>query len=250
VGPRTYELDLYPDRSTDLHTRWFYFSVSNTRPGEPYTFLVSNMSVSAKNSMYHAGMQPVVLSRRAQLERGEGWRRSGTEVLYHSNGRRRSSRRRGTFHTLRFVLHFEYADDTVSVAPCVPYTYSHIREFLRSLSDDPTRAYRMRRRRLCSTLAGNACEVVTVTSFSSNEDDCAVPLAQRRGIVVTARSGSGLGRTLTLALALTLAAALTLTLALTLTRVHPGEPQASWMMQGLLEFLTGPSLQAKQLREI
>ena len=250
VGPRTYELDLYPDRSTDLHTRWFYFSVSNTRPGEPYTFLVSNMSVSAKSSMYHAGMQPVVLSRRAQLERGEGWRRSGTEVLYHSNGRRRSSRRRGTFHTLRFVLHFEYADDTVSVAPCVPYTYSHIREFLRSLSDDPTRAYRMRRRRLCSTLAGNACEVVTVTSFSSNEDDCAVPLAQRRGIVVTARSGSGLGRTLSLALALTLAAALTLTLALTLARVHPGEPQASWMMQGLLEFLTGPSLQAKQLREI
>ena len=149
MGPRTYELDLYPDRSTDLHTRWFYFSVSNTRPGEPYTFLVSNMSVSAKSSMYHAGMQPVVLSRRAQLERGEGWRRSGTEVLYHSNGRRRSSRRRGTFHTLRFVLHFEYADDTVSVAPCVPYTYSHIREFLRSLSDDPTRAYRMRRRRLC-----------------------------------------------------------------------------------------------------
>ena len=218
MGPRTYELDLYPDRSTDLHTRWFYFSVSNTRPGEPYTFLVSNMSVSAKSSMYHAGMQPVVLSRRAQLERGEGWRRSGTEVLYHSNGRRRSSRRRGTFHTLRFVLHFEYADDTVSVAPCVPYTYSHIREFLRSLSDDPTRAYRMRRRRLCSTLAGNACEVVTVTSFSSNEDDCAVPLAQRRGIVVTAR-------------------------------VHPGEPQASWMMQGLLEFLTGPSLQAKQLRD-
>ena len=111
-----------------------------------------------------------------------------------------------------------YANDTVSVAPCVPYTYSHIREFLRSLSDDPTRAYRMRRRRLCSTLAGNACEVVTVTSFSSNEDDCAVPLAQRRGIVVTAR-------------------------------VHPGEPQASWMMQGLLEFLTGPSLQAKQLRD-
>lgn len=45
VGPRAYELDLYPDRSTDLHTRWFYFRVSNTRAGAPYTFLASNMSV-------------------------------------------------------------------------------------------------------------------------------------------------------------------------------------------------------------
>lgn len=76
----------------------------------------------------------------------------------------------------------------------------------------------MRRRRLCSTLAGNACELVTVTSFDSHESDAAaVPLAQRRGVVVTAR-------------------------------VHPGEPQASWMMQGLLDFLTGPSLAAKQAR--
>ena len=48
--------------------------------GAPYLFLVSNMSVSAKASMYHAGMQPVVLSDRAQHERGEGWRRSGTQV--------------------------------------------------------------------------------------------------------------------------------------------------------------------------
>lgn len=31
VGPRTYELDLYPDRSTDLHTRWCGFAASNTR---------------------------------------------------------------------------------------------------------------------------------------------------------------------------------------------------------------------------
>lgn len=55
VGPREYELDLYADRSTDLHTRWFYFSVSNTRAGVPYTFSVVNMSVTAYRSMYHAG---------------------------------------------------------------------------------------------------------------------------------------------------------------------------------------------------
>jgi len=219
VGPREYELLLYPDRSTDQHTRWFYFSCANTRAGVPYTFSVVNMSVSAYRSTYHAGMQPVVLSQRDHEQNGDGWRRSGYDILYFANGRqRRRGKKGGCFHTLRFTLTFAHDHDTCSVAACVPYTFTQIRQHLRSLADDPTRAARFRRRRLCATLAGNACELITVTTFDGGASPSALPLAQRRGVVVTAR-------------------------------VHPGEPQASWMMHGLLEFLTGPSLAAKQLRD-
>jgi hypothetical protein len=33
-------------------------------------------------------------------------------------------------------------------------------------------------------------------------------------------------------------------------RVHPGETNASWMMRGVLEYLTGPSREAQQLRSM
>lgn len=32
-------------------------------------------------------------------------------------------------------------------------------------------------------------------------------------------------------------------------RVHPGESNASWMMKGVIDFLTSPSPEAKALRE-
>ena len=33
------------------------------------------------------------------------------------------------------------------------------------------------------------------------------------------------------------------------SRVHPGETGASWMMKGIIDYLTGPSLNSKILRD-
>ena len=71
-----------------------------------------------------------------------------------------------------------------------------------------------RRRLLCRTLSGNACDVLTVTAPIRNSEE----LARRRIVVVSAR-------------------------------VHPGETVASWMMHGLIDFITGNSDTAKELRK-
>jgi len=41
-GPYEYELWLSADLYTDKHTQWYYFMVSNTRPGVTYRFNIVN----------------------------------------------------------------------------------------------------------------------------------------------------------------------------------------------------------------
>lgn len=72
----------------------------------------------------------------------------------------------------------------------------------------------MSRRTLCKTIHGEDCDVVTISSRDNLED-----YHKRKGVVLTAR-------------------------------VHPGETVGSWMMRGLLYFLTDPEdLEARLLRE-
>eukprot|EP00658_Telonema_sp_P-2_P040747 TRINITY_DN29134_c0_g1_i2.p1 TRINITY_DN29134_c0_g1~~TRINITY_DN29134_c0_g1_i2.p1 ORF type:complete len:281 (+),score=65.69 TRINITY_DN29134_c0_g1_i2:201-1043(+) len=73
---------------------------------------------------------------------------------------------------------------------------------------------RVRRRVLCQTLAGNSCDVLTISSFTGESHT----LKSRRGVVLTAR-------------------------------VHPGESNASWMMKGVIDFLLSDSAEAEELRE-
>jgi murein tripeptide amidase MpaA len=67
---------------------------------------------------------------------------------------------------------------------------------------------------LCQTLAGNPCDLLTITTFNDPPDK----LRQKKGIVIS-------------------------------SRVHPGETGASLMMQGVIDFLVGPTVGAKFLRD-
>ena len=120
----------------------------------------------------------------------------------------------GYYYTLTFSMQFDNDGDTVYLAHCYPYTYTDLVRYMNHLESDPKRKNRMRRRTLCQTIAGNNCEMIIITTFQSDPE----AIKNRKGVVLS-------------------------------SRVHPGESGASWMMKGVLDYLTGPSLNAKILRD-
>ena len=125
-----------------------------------------------------------------------------------------SRKNAGYYYTLTFSATFKHDGDTIYFAHCYPYTYTDLCRYLNQLEADPKKKNRMRRRPLCQTLAGNNCDMLIITTFNSDPE----AIKNRKGVVIS-------------------------------SRVHPGETGASFMMKGIIDYLVGPSLNAKILRD-
>lgn len=209
VSPFEYDLILRPDLNTRGHTQWFYFGFANAQRGATYKFNILNMV--KPDSLFNFGMLPLIYSAQEAAKTATGWRRRGHDVAYYQN---HIKRRNGYYYTLSFKLKIQHASDVMYCAYTHPYTYTDLNRYLRNLEADPAISKRFRRRPLCETLSGNTIEMLTVTSFASDPE----AINKRKGVVISAR-------------------------------VHPGESNASFMMQGIIDYLTGPSLDAKILRD-
>ncbi len=119
-----------------------------------------------------------------------------------------------SYYTLTFTYKFKQSDDLVYFAYSLPYTYTDLHEYLLNISSDPKRQRILSRKTLCSSIAGNKCELLTFTEIKSQEES-----KKKKGVVISAR-------------------------------VHPGETVGSWMMQGVMEFLASyTSYEAYMLRK-
>lgn len=142
-------------------------------------------------------------------------------------------------YILTFTVRFEYSSDKAYFAYCFPYTFTDMQRHLSSLMTSPTPncviqreavrcavgpcrgvafrhdlALAVLRLQLCTTLAGNQCDLLTI---HDGQQPGTPPIPRRKVVVLSAR-------------------------------VHPGESNASWIMEGLLDFLTGTSDEALWLR--
>ncbi|PAA53921.1 hypothetical protein BOX15_Mlig004458g2 [Macrostomum lignano] len=221
VGPRDYELWLRTDLYTSKHTQWFYFRVSNTEPGQAYRFTLVNFYKSA--SLYNEGLRPLMYSCRAAKLRGAGWRRCGSGIKYFKSNQRYTAANGSEkfYYSLTWQTRFEFPDDTVYFAHCYPYTYSDLLDYLQSLQADPVVSGFCKQRVLCRSLAGNAVHLLTIGTPEEPPKGGAKPQQQqsRKPVILVT------------------------------SRVHPGESNASWMMKGFLDHLTGQHPDACLLRD-
>jgi len=146
-------------------------------------------------------MLPLVYSWKEAERVGNGWHRDGENVCYYQNTSKKKKDGQSNAFCLSFDLQFWYDLDEIYVAHCYPYTYSDLWTFVNSVCTTNNRDW-IRKTSMCKTLAGNDCEMLIITNFYSWEED----IAERSAIIITAR-------------------------------VHPGESNSSFIMEGILEFL-------------
>ena len=220
ISDEEYNLVLQNDVNTQSHMQWFYFRVQNTRQDKKVTFNIINMN--KPESLYNEGMQILVFSdSRKEL----GWEQGGENISYFQNHRvpvdslqrtayqnfsGTTSNKQPFYYTLTFAYTFTSDHDTVYFAHNYPYTYSDLLDDMERWEGLPRVGFFLQRSLVCKTIAGNNCEMLTITSRDDKQ--------QKRGVFIS-------------------------------SRVHPSESNSSWVLRGLVDFLLGESVEAQVLRQ-
>ncbi|XP_006499709.1 cytosolic carboxypeptidase 2 isoform X13 [Mus musculus] len=210
VGIYEYELTLRTDLYTDKHTQWFYFRVQNTRKDATYRFTIVNLL--KPKSLYAVGMKPLMYSQLDATIYNIGWRREGREIKYYKNNVDDGQQ---PLYCLTWTTQFPHDQDTCFFAHFYPYTYTDLQCYLLSVANNPIQSQFCKLRALCRSLAGNTVYLLTITNPSRTPQEAAA----KKAVVLSAR-------------------------------VHPGESNSSWIMNGFLDFILSNSPDAQLLRDI
>lgn len=141
-----------------------------------YRFNILNFSKA--ESLYNEGMRPLLYSEKVATQRGVGWQHAGTDILYYRNYVTRAPGCDPTkFMTLTFSLKFEEHDDTCYLAQGYPYTYTDMLRFLDRVQDGKDAICKIDYK-WASTLAGNKCPCMTITDEFDQQGEPVHPTLQ------------------------------------------------------------------------
>ena len=132
VRVRELEFDLFlrVDSNTRGHTAWFYFSLANSQRRQTVTLHLCNLK--RPSPLYAQGSRPFVFSRRGYETTGRGWEQGGENCRCESVPLRYEIAYElaevPEYYRLSFDYEFEYEQDEVFFAYCVPYSYSQLQQ--------------------------------------------------------------------------------------------------------------------------
>ena len=224
MDDNNYQLYLQNDTNTTGYIQWFFFRITNIKKGKKINFNIINML--RKTSLYSHGLQIMCYSVKKAEKEKIGWHRAGLNVMYYPNSLYFYSReRRRNLYSLVFDYEFNYDDDEIYFANCIPYLYSDVMKELNYYQLNESKFPFFHRKTLCSTLGGNDLDMLSIntqclsTAMTQTNFQYYPENDKRKGIILIARQ-------------------------------HPGETVSSFVMKGAIEFLMGNSDEGKKLRQL
>jgi hypothetical protein len=154
----------------------------------------------------------------------QGWRHKGEDICYYSNGDKRiihdkkSKKDDKKRYKNKYSLSFTYTfiePDIIYFSHCFPYCYTDLQNYLSQLESNERIASIMNRKLLATSIAGNRIDMLIITESTTDVSSYLLKPA----IVIS-------------------------------SRVHPGESNSSYIMHGLIDFLTSDTSEALLLRNI
>jgi hypothetical protein len=224
-----YDLYMRVDTNTRGHHQWFYFSVTFPPSFNRKTVQFTVCNFTKETSLYNHGMR-IAIAKKSQ---DYLWFKAGEDIQYKRSNIIRKQNAEGFlqyYYSMKFKYTFEAKSktDTVCFAYCYPYTVSKLFRFLKEVSLQQKTSEIYKEGIIGKSLSGldvpiltitsrltsdeKGYELIKVTEFEDHDSRLSVPLYKRKKYV------------------------------LIMSRVHPGESNASFMMQGLIEYLLGDSL--------
>ena len=209
VGPKTYEIHLKPDPTQMYIALWYFFRVENFHPGT-YKFIIVGFYRDAQ--LHGIGVQPTSLSMN-DMKKGIGWKRFGSNMNFWCWKKVGNQ----NIYALSFTFSIE-TDDIIYFSYLYPYTYSNLIQFLSSIQITNFYSY------LCNTLGGNKLPIIFWNSDEKKFIDInsinnyRFKLYQKKKPLIIIAS-----------------------------RIHPGETNSSFAVEGFIQKLFDKSKESNYL---
>lgn len=225
IGPRAYEIKMLPDPTNYYSALWFFFKVENLKPGE-YLFVINGFFRDCHQ--HNIGVQPTAFSEYLFSHSGIGWMRIGSNL---------------NFWTFKHGLVSEYAlsfnfvvshTDTMYFSFLYPYTYTDLQNYL-NFNFSTNDCYLLKHSLLCKSPGGVDVPAIFWDADQKRCIDVSKILQNISSLpnVMPSKRSFNKGKPLIVIAA----------------RLHPGESNSSYAMEGFMRFLNNPTNESRSLMD-